>query len=512
MHLVMKCIMCGSNGTPYHLHTQVPPPVHTDIGHLKPFVEKFKLKKWRLRPEVCASKSVDARTEVAPIDAGRAYCSKCKKSIMLWVVACDQGKCTYCPGCVTKHMPACKHVPSKADVEAEDLSQVVAPGAVTQQKKTAPGAVTKQRKNDTLRRSGPPLLFLRKTNFWEKAERMSPFFDNVLRSAPIPPPICPNIDKKGFWLISPAQRTDECLRTADLYGIPVVVRGGSQSAMTTEQLRTVTNAMPRDRKSTMRLFNKEGYHCKTVFAPLGLFWDKYYSPNAQDIPASWAQLMTDYPSINAEAVGFQLADFPHGGDSKILTELHMECLPLIEHFEKVVGTLPDIIPATQKRDQPTLVLGYFGAGQHSGTGAHRDKATAVNVMMQSMGGPLVPGALWLFWRRRHALQVLQAIGAHGPLNQGNRLTEQDIDNLRAKGCDPIIVEQYPGDAVYIPIGMWHQVTNLHPCVKVARDYLPIWGVESQESFYHETRSRNAEPPLIHPYQAALWWCEQQSSC
>ncbi|KAK0543558.1 hypothetical protein OC845_006058 [Tilletia horrida] len=142
------------------------------------------------------------------------------------------------------------------------------------------------------------------------------------------------------------------------------------------------------------------------------------------------------------------------------------------------------------------------------TSLHVDEAGAANVAVwaklsdeEKKGGEKPAVAEWLVWRpeaRQHILGTVtrclleghtQAMGSRfggehwdgdEPL-YGQKLTATDkfVDALVAEGgeiCRPRIIRQRLGDVVFILPGFPHQVRNLRPCVKIAKDFMPASGI------------------------------------
>lgn len=99
-------------------------------------------------------------------------------------------------------------------------------------------------------------------------------------------------------------------------------------------------------------------------------------------------------------------------------------------------------------------------------------------------GTKLPGAIWYIWKaseaddmRKVLLEVAREKGK--PLGKNeDPLHDQDcfIDEtlrlrLIERGVKGYTIIQYEGDAVFIPAGAPHQVTNLYDCIKVALDFV-----------------------------------------
>lgn len=96
----------------------------------------------------------------------------------------------------------------------------------------------------------------------------------------------------------------------------------------------------------------------------------------------------------------------------------------------------------------------------------------------------LPGAIWYIYQatkademRKVLIEVAKEKGKvytknEDPLHDQDCFIDQTIrQRLRDKGIDGYTLIQYEGDAVFVPAGAPHQVTNLFDCIKVALDFV-----------------------------------------
>ncbi|KAI0691401.1 hypothetical protein C8T65DRAFT_587239 [Cerioporus squamosus] len=120
---------------------------------------------------------------------------------------------------------------------------------------------------------------------------------------------------------------------------------------------------------------------------------------------------------------------------------------------------------------------------HNGsTRLHMDVADAVNIMTYaSLTSNGEQGyALWHIFARHHAPLLRNYLGRRtkGARTEGDAIHNQDtyltpvmLDELKQLGVEPYVIQQYVGDAVFIPAGCAHQVSNQADCMKIACDFV-----------------------------------------
>ncbi|KAI0689322.1 hypothetical protein C8T65DRAFT_588767 [Cerioporus squamosus] len=135
---------------------------------------------------------------------------------------------------------------------------------------------------------------------------------------------------------------------------------------------------------------------------------------------------------------------------------------------------------------PKIYNAYASAmdDKHKGsTRLHLDVADAVNIMTYAgMTSTGTSGfATWHIFRRDDRTAIRKYLTrrkrrsrkAGDPIhNQDTYLTPGMLQKLGEEyGVQPYVVQQYPGDAVFIPAGCPHQVSNEADCMKIACDFV-----------------------------------------
>ncbi|TFK74360.1 hypothetical protein BDN72DRAFT_812710 [Pluteus cervinus] len=139
-------------------------------------------------------------------------------------------------------------------------------------------------------------------------------------------------------------------------------------------------------------------------------------------------------------------------------------------------------------------------GSKGSTRLHMDMADALNIM--TYAAPLADGspgcAAWdLFSSRdsdklREFLRKKHKVNAqHDPIHsQQFYLDEVSRNELAAEGILSYRVYQRPGEAVFIPAGCAHQVSNMSDCIKVAMDFVSPENIAACEKLTKEFREQN----------------------
>jgi len=132
---------------------------------------------------------------------------------------------------------------------------------------------------------------------------------------------------------------------------------------------------------------------------------------------------------------------------------------------------------------PKMYAAYAGSsGSTVGTTQlHLDAADAINVLQHSGGPPDAPGAIWDLFRREDADELREFIrfkfgqcyAISDPIHdQAFYLTDELLEELYiSKSIRSFRVYQKVGEVVLVPAGCPHQVRNLHPCIKLAMDFV-----------------------------------------
>lgn len=139
---------------------------------------------------------------------------------------------------------------------------------------------------------------------------------------------------------------------------------------------------------------------------------------------------------------------------------------------------------------PKMYAAYAGSsGSEIGTTQlHLDAADAINILKHSGGPNGEPGAIWDLFRREDAdglrdyirFKFGQIYAISDPIHdQAFYLSDEILEDIYlCKGIRSYRVFQKQNEVVLVPAGCPHQVRNLHPCVKLAMDFVAPEGVAS----------------------------------
>ncbi|RDX51828.1 hypothetical protein OH76DRAFT_1346367 [Lentinus brumalis] len=158
---------------------------------------------------------------------------------------------------------------------------------------------------------------------------------------------------------------------------------------------------------------------------------------------------------------------------------------LISHY----GIPPYPIKSQKPDVGPKVYIATKDVLQEGSTRLHLDATCAVNLLSwTSSSDPDTTGAEWdIFapedlpalrgYLRAKCAKPDAQKGAMDPVHaQQTYLTAEMLHELRAINVRPYKIKQRLGDAVFIPAGAAHQVSNCQPCIKVACDFLCIEGI------------------------------------
>ncbi|PPQ81345.1 hypothetical protein CVT26_014429 [Gymnopilus dilepis] len=120
------------------------------------------------------------------------------------------------------------------------------------------------------------------------------------------------------------------------------------------------------------------------------------------------------------------------------------------------------------------------------THLHMDKSAAVNIMLHSSSSGKQSGARWEIWPQNSVAQLSQLISPSSSeteckmglaiLYEQFYVSEELVGSQMLEKAWSFIQE--PGDAVFIPPGCPHQVTNIGNCIKIATDFICPSDIES----------------------------------
>ncbi|OJT09925.1 Lysine-specific demethylase 3B [Trametes pubescens] len=148
---------------------------------------------------------------------------------------------------------------------------------------------------------------------------------------------------------------------------------------------------------------------------------------------------------------------------------------------------------------------YSATEDTTGVGStrlHLDITSAVNILVYSSRGEAA-GAIWHIFLADDLDKLRSYLRAKSgdttpedPVHAQNiYLTQPMLDELKALGVSPFVVHQKLGDAVFIPAGCAHQVSNTAACIKIACDFLCSEGVARSAQVSAELRQEGREDIL-----------------
>ncbi|KZV75102.1 hypothetical protein PENSPDRAFT_661909 [Peniophora sp. CONT] len=153
----------------------------------------------------------------------------------------------------------------------------------------------------------------------------------------------------------------------------------------------------------------------------------------------------------------------------------------------------------------TATKTYTGAGSRGSTRLHLDAADGVNLLLHAERAPdgSPGGAVWDLFRAEDADVVRRFLarraGEKGadkdPLLAGAMYVDDEMRRAlwTEHGITSHRLVQRPGDAVFIPAGVAHQVANASDCIKVAVDFVSPEGVGRCEELMRVCRAQNQGP-------------------
>ncbi|TRM68546.1 hypothetical protein BD626DRAFT_482072 [Schizophyllum amplum] len=165
------------------------------------------------------------------------------------------------------------------------------------------------------------------------------------------------------------------------------------------------------------------------------------------------------------------------------------------HFPK--NTIaPDLGPKMYNAQASTICAGSKGS-----TRLHMDMADALNIMTYSarQAGETVPaGAAWDIFRPEDSAAIRDFMRgtlhrtSSDPIHSQHHYLDEKLRHelYEATGVCAYNFQQQPGEAVVIPAGCAHQVSNLSDCIKVAVDFVSPENVHRCERLTDEFRKEN----------------------
>lgn len=141
-------------------------------------------------------------------------------------------------------------------------------------------------------------------------------------------------------------------------------------------------------------------------------------------------------------------------------------------------------------------------GAKGSTRLHMDMADAVNIMMYAAKREDGSDgyAVWNIYRAMDSKLIREFLDEHFPsASEGLDPIHSQVHFLdvalrkqlfEEKGVGSYRIMQKPGEAVFIPAGCAHQVSNVGDCIKVAVDFVSPANVDRCEKLTHEFREQN----------------------
>ncbi|KAH7917085.1 hypothetical protein BV22DRAFT_988083, partial [Leucogyrophana mollusca] len=157
---------------------------------------------------------------------------------------------------------------------------------------------------------------------------------------------------------------------------------------------------------------------------------------------------------------------------------------------------------------------------HGSTRLHKDITDAVNLLVFAANfTDGRPGyALWHIFPRQATAALCKFLINEGhfrdtgdPIHsQSVYLTPSMLSDLAAKyGVQPYTIVQRVGDAVFIPAGCPHQVSNATDAIKIACDFVSIKNLAASEHLVNELRSQRLCQDWVGDdvlqYYTTLWY-------
>ncbi|KAM5534237.1 hypothetical protein V8D89_012144 [Ganoderma adspersum] len=181
------------------------------------------------------------------------------------------------------------------------------------------------------------------------------------------------------------------------------------------------------------------------------------------------------------------------------------------HWPDSVSGLPSLKPNLG----PKMYVATRDLNEQGSTPLHLDATAAVNILVYSASkGAGAAGALWHIFAADDSDKIRTYLREKGlysadedPIHECKTyVTAAMRTELQELGVCPYEIHQKVGDAVLIPAGCAHQVSNLLPCIKVACDFLSphdiAWsrqmtGPPKERTRNEQRRKRSRETPCAH---------------
>ncbi|KAA1479365.1 hypothetical protein DENSPDRAFT_757505, partial [Dentipellis sp. KUC8613] len=299
---------------------------------------------------------------------------------------------------------------------------------------------------------------------------------------------------------------EEQFRTYLHHGVPVVVEGietqlqGSwgpeyfvHGPHKAQEVNIVNSISGMEKQMTVgELFSEFGQNC-----------EHFYGWKLKDWPPQ-ANFEAEFPDLyDAFRDAIPFPDFTHRNG----------IYNMAAHFP-LNGIAPDLGPKMYNAFSTV-----FGGKHNGSTFAHLDMTDAVNLMVWSAPAHdgQVGGALWHIFRREDSdiiSSFLQDNG-HAPsrdetvLAHTVYLTADILHHLEKEhGVKPWTIHQQIGEAIFIPAGCVHQVSNTSDSIKIASDFLSIDNLENTSSVRQRLRNQRLvmrEGDDVLQFYTTVWY-------
>ncbi|KAI0715211.1 hypothetical protein C8Q76DRAFT_617899, partial [Earliella scabrosa] len=165
---------------------------------------------------------------------------------------------------------------------------------------------------------------------------------------------------------------------------------------------------------------------------------------------------------------------------------------------------------------PKMYVATTDRYEDGSTRLHLDVTSAVNILAYTETGPETmsedSGALWHIFPVEETTRLREYLrsklkyavdDSEDPIHaQGTYLTKAMRAELHVLGVHFYEIVQQVGQAVFIPAGCAHQVSNLRPCIKVACDFVCLEGLLASMTIVEEFRREKKENIL--QLEAMMW--------
>ncbi|RDX40198.1 hypothetical protein OH76DRAFT_1366565 [Lentinus brumalis] len=169
---------------------------------------------------------------------------------------------------------------------------------------------------------------------------------------------------------------------------------------------------------------------------------------------------------------------------------------------------------------PKVYIATPDTPREGSTRLHIDVTCAVNILAWCASeDPNLPAAEWLVFEPKDLEELRRYLRSKQNPDEPPRdpihsqqiyVTEAMAAELHTRGIRPYQITQRLGDAVFIPAGAAHQVSNVQACIKVACDFLSVEGVV--ESAKVSADFRREKMPEVLPFETVLWDAWSSLAC